>query len=140
MSIGRSSGGDFMEIAHVPSGVKRRCPPPLGGAAVQRETRMRFLREIEAELVAKGLNQYIDDEENFQTIEEQLLEHDLPNFPDCKMRLYEAFIWKHESDAVGVRASVLASNLDDARQKLEAEHGEGTVYYLHNEDDANQPR
>jgi hypothetical protein len=59
--VGRAVAGDFMEIEHVPTGIKRHHPPPLGGPAVQKEVRARFLREIEAELVAKGLVQYIDD-------------------------------------------------------------------------------
>ena len=59
---GRAIGGDFMEMEHVPTGIKRHHPPPLGGSEVQREVRARFLREIEAELVAKGLTQYIDNE------------------------------------------------------------------------------
>jgi hypothetical protein len=60
--VGRAVGGDFKEIEHVPTGISRHQPPPLGGAEVQRETKQRFLREIEAELIAKGLTQYIDDE------------------------------------------------------------------------------
>jgi hypothetical protein len=60
--IGRAVGGDFMEIEHVPSGVKRHHPAPLGGDEVQKEVRAKFLREIEAELIAKGLTQYIDNE------------------------------------------------------------------------------
>jgi hypothetical protein len=59
---GRAVGGDFMEMEHVPTGIKRFHPPPLGGADVQKEVRARFLREIEAELVDKGLTQYIDNE------------------------------------------------------------------------------
>ena len=59
---GRAVGGDFMEIEHVPTGIKRLHPPPLGGYEVQKEARAKFLREIEAELFAKGLTQYIDNE------------------------------------------------------------------------------
>jgi hypothetical protein len=58
--VGRGVGGDFMEIEHVPTGIKRHHHPPLGGPAVQKEARSRFLREIEAELVVKGLTQYVD--------------------------------------------------------------------------------
>jgi len=60
MRVGRAVGGDFMEIEHVPTGIKRHHPPPLGGPAVQKEAKARLLREIEADLVAKGLTQYID--------------------------------------------------------------------------------
>jgi len=59
---GRAVGGDFMEVEHVPTGIKRHHPPPLGGHAVQKEARARFLREIEAELAAKGLTQYVDND------------------------------------------------------------------------------
>jgi hypothetical protein len=59
---GRAVGGDFMEIEHLPSGVKRHYGPPLGGHEAQKETRSRLLREIEAELVAKGFVQYLDNE------------------------------------------------------------------------------
>jgi hypothetical protein len=60
MRVGRAAGGDFMEIEHVPTGIKRHHPPPLGSAAVQKEAKARFLSEIEAELASKGLTQYID--------------------------------------------------------------------------------
>lgn len=51
-----------MEVEHVPTGIKRHHPPPLNGAQVQKQARERFLREIEAELIKKGLTQYIDDD------------------------------------------------------------------------------
>ena len=60
--VGRAVGGDFMEMEHVPTGIRRHRDPPLGGADEQRKAKARFLREIEAELTAKGLTQYIDDE------------------------------------------------------------------------------
>ena len=62
VSVGRAVGGDFMEIEHVPSGIRRHHPPPLGGPEVQKVVRARFLREIETELIAKGLTQYVDDD------------------------------------------------------------------------------
>ena len=58
--IGRGIGGDFMEMEHVPTGIKRHHPPPLGGNEIQREVKARFLQEIEAELIAKGLTQHIE--------------------------------------------------------------------------------
>lgn len=60
VKTGRAVGGDFMEIEHVPTGIKRYQPPPLAGAGGGNEVRARFLREIEAELIAKGLTQYVD--------------------------------------------------------------------------------
>lgn len=62
LRIGRAVGGDFMEIEHVPSGIKRHHPPPLGTPEVQREIKARFLREIEAELIATGLTQHVEDD------------------------------------------------------------------------------
>jgi hypothetical protein len=56
------------------------------------------------------------------------------------MKQYQAMIWNAESKAPGRRASVVAESLEDARRKLEAEHGVGTVFDLHNIDDAQRPR
>ena len=61
VKTGRAVGGDFMEIEHAPTGIKRHHPPPLGGPELQREAKARFFREIEAEIVAKGLTHYVDD-------------------------------------------------------------------------------
>jgi len=49
-------------------------------------------------------------------------------------------IWLRDSDRPGQRVSVLAENLKEAREKLEAEYGGGNVFYLHNEEDAERPR
>jgi hypothetical protein len=56
------------------------------------------------------------------------------------MRRYKAMIWKPASNLPGRRVSVLATTLEDAKERLEAEYGEGSVFDLHNEDDAAQPR
>jgi hypothetical protein len=55
-------------------------------------------------------------------------------------RVYVAIIWTSDPNRPGQRVSVLAESLDDAMKKLEAEHGEGNVFNLHNEDDAKKPR
>jgi hypothetical protein len=55
-------------------------------------------------------------------------------------RLYKAMIWLKDSDQPGKRVSVLAKSIGEARQLLEEQHGEGTVFDLHNEEDANKPR
>ena len=55
-------------------------------------------------------------------------------------RPYRAIIWTKEQSRPGERVTVLAASLEEARKRLEAEHGEGTVFNLHNEDDANRPR
>jgi hypothetical protein len=54
-------------------------------------------------------------------------------------RPYRAMIWASD-DVAGLRVEVMAQSLDEARQKLEAEYGHGTVFDLHNEDDARRPR
>jgi len=59
---------------------------------------------------------------------------------DRNVRPYHAIIWIRDSDRPGQRVSVLAENLKKAREKLEAEHGEGNVFNLHNEEDAERPR
>jgi hypothetical protein len=55
------------------------------------------------------------------------------------VRLYHAMIWVRD-DEPGKRVSVEAEDLDEAKQKLEAEYGQGNVFYLRNEDDAARPR
>lgn len=54
-------------------------------------------------------------------------------------RLYRALILMSDSDHVQ-RAEVLADSLEEARQSLEAEYGEGRVYSLWNVVDAESPR
>jgi len=44
---------------------------------------------------------------------------------DHIMKLYRAMIWKRGSDRLGQRASVLAETLKEAKEKFEAEYGEG---------------
>jgi len=56
------------------------------------------------------------------------------------MMLYKAMIWTRDSDKPGQRVSALAESLQEAKEKLEAQYGEGNVYDLHNEEDAKRPR
>lgn len=56
-----------------------------------------------------------------------------------RQETYKAMIWETPS-SVGKRVTVIAESLDDARLKLEGEHGEGTVFDLHNENEASTPR
>jgi len=60
--------------------------------------------------------------------------------PDRNVRPYRAMIWIRDSGGPGQRVSVLAENLKEAKEKLEAEYGEGNVFDLHNEEDAARPR
>jgi hypothetical protein len=55
-------------------------------------------------------------------------------------REYRAIIWTSDATQPGQRVTVLARDLEEAREKLEREHGKGTVFTLHNEEDANRPR
>jgi hypothetical protein len=55
------------------------------------------------------------------------------------MREYRAMIWKDDS-ARGQRVTVWASSLTEAKKLLEEKYGEGTVFDLHDEEDANKPR
>ena len=51
---------------------------------------------------------------------------------------YLAMIWI--ADRPGKPVSVDAENLEQAKERLEAEYGEGTVFDLRNENDAARPR
>jgi hypothetical protein len=55
-------------------------------------------------------------------------------------KLYHAIIWIPDPDKPGLRVQVFAADLREARKLLEAEYGEGNVYYLHNKDDMNRLR
>jgi hypothetical protein len=57
-----------------------------------------------------------------------------------KLKIYKAMIRKLNSNKPGWRVTVLAASLEEARDKLESKHGHGTVFDLHNEDDAVRPR
>ena len=58
----------------------------------------------------------------------------------ANMKTYKAMVWPKGPDHPGHRVSVLAASLDEARTQLEAEHGKGSVFDLHNDDDASRPR
>jgi hypothetical protein len=54
-----------------------------------------------------------------------------------QLREYQAVSTSREP---AVRVSVFAESLEDAKTKLEAEHGAGTVWIVWNEEDAQKPR
>jgi hypothetical protein len=56
------------------------------------------------------------------------------------MKTYKAMIWENDPQKPGLRVTVLAESLDDAKKQLEARYGEGRVFDLHNEEDAARPR
>lgn len=57
-----------------------------------------------------------------------------------QQKIYKAMIWDRSSDKPGERVSVSAENLSDAKKKLEEKYGQGNVYDLHNDEDANKAR
>lgn len=56
VQIGRAAGGDFMSVIHKPTGIRRGVGPPLSKPGSAKHA---MLREIEAELIQKGLTQHI---------------------------------------------------------------------------------
>ena len=54
--------------------------------------------------------------------------------------VYHAVVWQNEPQAIGMRVAALAPSLLEARQKLEAKYGAGTVFDLRNDRSANQTR
>ncbi len=59
LRVGRAShGGDFLQLLHVPTGLSRYHPGPMKGVN-QFDLRQRWLKEIEAEIAARGLTQHI---------------------------------------------------------------------------------
>jgi hypothetical protein len=58
---------------------------------------------------------------------------------DTVTKRHEAMIWT-DSDKLGLRVTVVAESLTEAREQLEMEHGERTAFDLHSEDDAERPR
>ena len=57
-----------------------------------------------------------------------------------ELRLYHAMIWAQGLDRPGKRVTVQANSLQEAKALLEAEHGVGSVFNLHNKEDAESPR
>ncbi len=54
--VGRAVGGDFMNVVHKPTGISRAKGPPLPKPG---KAKHEMLREIEAELIQRGLTQPI---------------------------------------------------------------------------------
>jgi hypothetical protein len=56
IQVGRAAGGDFIKVVHKPTGIARGKGPPLPKPGTARQE---LLREIEAELIQRGLMQHI---------------------------------------------------------------------------------
>ncbi len=57
-----------------------------------------------------------------------------------ELRPYEALISDLGPLSACLRVTVVAKDLDDAKEQLEREYGRGRVRSLWNEEDANKPR
>lgn len=57
IDVGRCVGGTFLRVTHIPSGVTRHKAPLCCESS--REVAERFLREIERELVDRGLSCHV---------------------------------------------------------------------------------
>ncbi len=56
VQVGRAVDGDFMKVVHKPTGIFRSKGPPLHAPG---KSKHELLREIEAELIQRGLSQYL---------------------------------------------------------------------------------
>lgn len=56
IQVGRAVGGDFMFVVHKPTGIRRGKGPPLPKPG---KAKHEMLREIEAELLERGLTHYL---------------------------------------------------------------------------------
>jgi hypothetical protein len=59
--------------------------------------------------------------------------------PD-QLKIFKAIVWQSDDTSPGQRVVVEAFDLNEAREKLEAEYGKGTVFDLHNEEDSKAVR
>lgn len=57
VDVGRCEGGSFVRVVHLPTGISR-VKGPCGGESIH-SIKVRFLREIEQEVVASGLSHHI---------------------------------------------------------------------------------
>ncbi len=72
---------------------------------------------------------------------ETRLAHPRPLLPEAVFsREYTAMIREQGAEEWTARATVWATSLAEAREKLEANYGKGHVFYLRNEWDAQRPR
>jgi hypothetical protein len=63
IEVGRAVGGDCMKVTHKPTGISRGQGPPLPKPG---KAKHNMLREIEAELMERGLTQHIIPERTFK--------------------------------------------------------------------------
>lgn len=63
----------------------------------------------------------------------------LPSMTE-ELREYKAMVWVKGSNEPGKRVTVSAADLDEAHRLLVEQYGDGNVFDLHNEADADRPR
>jgi hypothetical protein len=56
------------------------------------------------------------------------------------MKLYKVIIWDNNPESIGVRDTVYAEGLTEARQKVIEQYGEGKLVSIYNEEDAGRTR
>jgi hypothetical protein len=56
------------------------------------------------------------------------------------MKLYHAIVWQAAPEIPGERVSVWATDIAQAKELLEAKHGCGNVFNLHNKEQSEAPR
>lgn len=59
---------------------------------------------------------------------------------DPKMREYQAVVWVGSVDQSGERVAFFAIDREDAKRQLRERYGEGVVFSLYNDEDANRKR
>lgn len=78
IDTGRAAhGGDFRRMIHIPTGIVRVHPGPMRGVNWD-ELQQQWLREIETELLDRGLNQDVVEASSKKTEIEKILKQRLP--------------------------------------------------------------
>ncbi|NVJ00703.1 hypothetical protein HUW63_01155 [Myxococcus sp. AM001] len=57
-----------------------------------------------------------------------------------KLKEYKGFVWTQDLVKPGLRVTVMATDPEEAFLLLEEKHGQGTIFDLHNEEEANTIR
>lgn len=56
------------------------------------------------------------------------------------MKLFKAIIWSEDPNIPGQRVIIYADGLEEAKRELESKYGEGRVFDLHSQEDAEKIR
>jgi hypothetical protein len=55
-------------------------------------------------------------------------------------REFKALVWNEELSINGLRVSIMEHDIEEAMKVLEEEYGEGSIFNLHNDEDAEKIR